>query len=108
MRRFVRPTSSSPMVERADIIDVNPTYANIRFPNGRETSVSLRDLAPYPSFSDFSQSEGDKEMVPPTNLSSGDLPISVRSERPGEESECVRRSARSNKGVPPDRLQLSF
>lgn len=44
VKRFVRPNSSTPLVEHVELLDVNPTYANIR---GRETSVSLRDLAPY-------------------------------------------------------------
>ena len=29
-------------------LDINPTYANIRYPDGRESTVSLQDLAPVP------------------------------------------------------------
>ncbi|XP_076054455.1 uncharacterized protein LOC143033137 [Oratosquilla oratoria] len=31
-----------------ELLDVNPTYANIRHQDGRESTVSVRDLAPYP------------------------------------------------------------
>ncbi|KAL7634037.1 UNVERIFIED_CONTAM: hypothetical protein RMT77_015362 [Armadillidium vulgare] len=35
-----------PWVEEVQLIDVNPHYAHIRFPNGREDTVSDGDLAP--------------------------------------------------------------
>ena len=31
-----------------ELTDVNPTYARVRYTDGRESSVSLRDLAPCP------------------------------------------------------------
>ncbi|KAL7647527.1 UNVERIFIED_CONTAM: hypothetical protein RMT77_001127 [Armadillidium vulgare] len=33
-------------MEEVQLIDVNPHYAHIRFPNGREDTVSVGDLAP--------------------------------------------------------------
>ena len=33
---------------RVDLIDITPTYANVRHKSGREQTVSLRDLAPLP------------------------------------------------------------
>ena len=42
------------------LLTVNPTYATIRYPYGRETSISLKDLAPYPS-STSEPSEGVDE-----------------------------------------------
>ena len=35
-------------MDEAELIKVNPHYAHVRFNNGRETTVSLRDLAPHP------------------------------------------------------------
>ena len=48
LRRFVRKNKTDPLVDEVDIIDINPTYANIRYPDGRESTVSLKDLAPLP------------------------------------------------------------
>ena len=31
-----------------DLLHANPTYAHIKFPDGRETTASLKDLAPFP------------------------------------------------------------
>lgn len=110
VKRFVRPNSSSPLVERVELLDVNPTYANIRYPNGRETSVSLRDLAPYPSSScepSPLEEVGDATTLP--DLTTGDQQDDSRKEEPTSVQDCVvRRSERSTKGIPPDRLQLSL
>ena len=34
------------MVEKVELIDANPEYAHVRLPDGRETTVSVRHLAP--------------------------------------------------------------
>ena len=39
---------ANPLVEEADLIHATPQYAHIRFKNGRETTVSLKDVAPLP------------------------------------------------------------
>lgn len=39
---------NEPLVDEVELIDSNPTYANIRHTNGRESTVSVRDLAPCP------------------------------------------------------------
>ena len=36
------------LVEEADLLEANPQYAHVRLEDGREISVSLRDLAPSP------------------------------------------------------------
>ena len=36
------------LVDEAKLIEANPQYAHVRFNNGRETTVSLCDLAPHP------------------------------------------------------------
>ena len=48
LRRFVRANKNEPLVDQVELLDVNPTYANIRHQDGRESTVSVRDLAPYP------------------------------------------------------------
>ncbi|XP_065678454.1 uncharacterized protein LOC136093395 [Hydra vulgaris] len=49
LRRFVRTNKNDNLVDKVELVDVNPTYANIRYPDGRELTVSLQDLAPYPA-----------------------------------------------------------
>ena len=46
LRRFVRQSKSDPLVESVDLIDATPSCARVRFPDGRETTVSTSDLAP--------------------------------------------------------------
>ena len=48
LQRFVRKNKTDPLVDEVDILDINPTYANIRYSDGRESTVSLQDLAPVP------------------------------------------------------------
>ncbi len=48
LRRFVRNNKNDPLVDEVLLTDVNPTYAHIRYPDGRESTVSLKDLAPCP------------------------------------------------------------
>ena len=48
LRRFVRSSKNDPLVDQVELLDANPTYANIRYSNGRESTVSIRDLAPSP------------------------------------------------------------
>jgi len=48
LRRYVRTSKNDPLVDEVELTDVNPTYAHIRYPDGRESTVSLRDLAPCP------------------------------------------------------------
>ena len=44
-KKHVRNKDES-LVEEAELIECNPTYAHIRLISGRETTVSTRDIAP--------------------------------------------------------------
>ena len=46
--KFVHQSIADPLVEKVDLVHVNPSYAFIKYNDGRESSVSLRDLAPCP------------------------------------------------------------
>ncbi|XP_048577994.1 uncharacterized protein LOC125559879 [Nematostella vectensis] len=48
LRRFVRANKNDPLVDQVELKDANPTYAHIQYADGRESTVSLRDLAPCP------------------------------------------------------------
>ena len=46
MRRHVRASKYDPRTDRVELLDCNPQYAHVRLQDGRESTVSLRDLAP--------------------------------------------------------------
>ena len=48
-RRFVRTSKNDPLVGQVELRYVNPMYANVWYMDGRESTVSRRDLAPCPS-----------------------------------------------------------
>jgi hypothetical protein len=48
LRKFVRSGNNDDKVRKVDLVEANPMYARIRYPDGRESNVSLRDLARCP------------------------------------------------------------
>ena len=46
LKRHVRNRKTDPLVEPVELLEANPTYTHIQFPDGRESTVSIRDLAP--------------------------------------------------------------
>ena len=46
LKRFHRQSKYEPLVEEVTLVDGNHDYALIRYPDGRETTVSTRHLAP--------------------------------------------------------------
>jgi len=45
LKRFVR-NKSEPLCDEVELLDANPKTALVRFPDGRESTVSVSDLAP--------------------------------------------------------------
>ena len=45
-RRYVRRSKTDPLVDEVELLEANPNYAYIRYPDGRESTVALRHLAP--------------------------------------------------------------
>jgi transposase InsO family protein len=48
LRNFVRSSKTDDLVQPVTLIEANPMYARIRYPDGRESNVSLRDIARCP------------------------------------------------------------
>ena len=46
LRRNVRSSKYGSLVDEVELLEANPSYAHVRFPDGRESTVSLRHLAP--------------------------------------------------------------
>ena len=46
MKRNVQHSKYEPLVEEVELIETNPRYAHVKLADGRETTVSIRQLAP--------------------------------------------------------------
>lgn len=46
MKKHVRSSKYEPLVQEVELIEANPDYAHVKFPDGRETTVSIKHLAP--------------------------------------------------------------
>ena len=54
LRRFVRQRKSDPLCDEVELVEANPSFAHVRYPDGRETTVALKDLAPCPTVTESS------------------------------------------------------
>ena len=114
LRRFVRNSKNDPLVDEVELTSVNPAYAHIRYPDGRESTVSLKDLSPCPSpeYNLPSPSSvnipSDSQRVDYTRLSSPptDTDQTPLTDLPSHVTEqlLLRRSSRISKQ--PERLNL--
>lgn len=69
MKKHVRTSKYDPLVEEVELIESNPEYAYVRFPDGRETTVSTRHLAPRGETLTSSEDEDeDKSLERKSNL----------------------------------------
>ena len=46
MKRNVRRSKYEPLVDEVELVEANSHYAHVKFPDGRETTVSTKQLAP--------------------------------------------------------------
>lgn len=132
LRRHARRSKYEPLVSEVELVSVEPTHARVKYPSGRVDAVSYRDIAPLPSgdVSDNKSSPGPILGESPTT-SPGTVRPTVTGPPPGTfpypgsspgtvptastpetllgqrtlEMPAVRRSTRSNMGVPPDRFE---
>ena len=95
LKRHVRQSKTEPLVDEVELLQANPQYAHVRYPDGRETTVSLRHLAP----------SGDlREEVPPASPpepTPAPAPVpeveTVRADDPPQTDTHLRRSNRSRR-----------
>ena len=67
LRRFIR-SKDDPMVEEVKLLCANPSFAQVRFPSGRESFVSTNDLVPLPT--DVLTSDTSTRLTKPPQLQS--------------------------------------
>ena len=103
MRRHDRNSKYEPHVDRVELLNCNPQYAQVRLQNGRETSVSLRDLAPLGEITNV-QTENTPDVTKSFQESETTTPVEdpVCSDESSSEF-TPRRSSRISR--PPERLQ---
>ena len=115
-KRHVR-NKHEPLVDEAELIELNPNYAHVRMQDGRETTVSIRDLSPHQS-ENGSRIEPDisKTAVPEpvfednvnttetVNSNDSDLKPADEPDNVSHDNVTLRRSTRVRKPV--DRLGM--
>ena len=101
LQRHVRNSKFEPLVDEVELIEANPNFAHVRFPDGREDTVSLKHLAPQGNTIPQCQNEIEtKESNSSTDLApiEPELPQTLHQSEPQE----LRRSERIRRA--PDRL----
>ena len=95
MKRNVRCSKYEPLVDEVELLSANPQYAHVRLPNGNETTVSLRQLAPMgdtfesPSAPGPVASESNNvDTAQPTECSCVESPASLESRVPENTPEA--------------------
>ena len=116
LKRFVRNSKYDPLVDEVELIEANPLYAHIRYDDGRESTVSLKHLAPC---SDTRQDKSNAttidhvQFTPDQNNDDNATiwepsieapPAPTMTKAPSESQPALRRSERNRKA--PDRLDL--
>lgn len=88
LKRHTRTSKYEPLVTEVDLLQANPQYATVKLADGRESTVSVENLAPV----------GRPETCDRRNQ---EIPTEI-SQMPENPEIETRRSSRSSK--PPDRL----
>ena len=72
LKRHVRHSKAEPLVDQVELLQADPQYAHVRYPDGRETTVSLRHLAPAGELS------ADERLTQPEVPASVDSPCPLK------------------------------
>ena len=89
LKRHVRNSKYEPLVDQVHLIEANPQYAHVRFPNGRESTVSIRHLKPTTSDNIENSSTNPQNVVTTT------------SEQPNDQQETLSEVPNPNPVRPP-------
>ena len=109
IKRNVRRSKYEPLVDEVELVEANPRYAHVIFPDGRETTVSTKQVAPASNTTDSQASS--------IEMSTSEVPTNLEKEQvtPHEDSPNgndtlaveeipLRRSTRTR--PPPEKLDL--
>ena len=114
VRKHNRSSKYDPVVEEADLIHATPQYAFVRFKNGHESTVSLRDIAPLPDSEESISSNTSNDTV--TNVETNNETLAEENNKETDtetvteksfDAEMVVESSGSNfKDVPDEAIPL--
>ena len=109
MKRKVRHSKYKPLVDEVELVKANPRYAQVKFPDGSETTVSTKQLAPTGNTTD--------SQTPSIEMSTSEVPTNLKEEQVTSHDDSLndsdtlaveeiplRRSTRTRR--PPERLDL--
>ena len=74
----VRSSKTDPLVDEAELLLANPHYAYIHYPDGQETTVSVKHLAPK-----------GQPMTPTVRAEPGEPTLEIRNSAPKSETEAL-------------------
>ena len=120
VRRFITHSKSDPYIDKVELVNVNPTYAEVRYPNESKATVSTRQLSPCPNvYNEVINSDETLE----SNVTENDSNVAVyffqnkiepSDEKNSEENNIipleqnVRQSNRCNKRVHPVKYVIYY
>ena len=89
LRKHARRSKYEPVVQEVELLEANPEYAHVRFENGRESTVSLRDLAPHGDShpAETSTPSAPSSFVDPDQVPAAEVPVPVAHDEPEREME---------------------
>ena len=100
LKRFGRSSKYEPGVDVVELLEATPNYAHVKFPNGREDTVALKNLAPYPRGSMSKEASADEGTADLPSEAVDELDAEVPEAEEGTDHEpCLRRSARLRRPV---------
>ena len=86
--KFVKAHKNDDLTEEVQLIEANPIYASIRYVNGRESTVSIYDLAPCPRTVETQQNK--TPLLDPTNTQSDETQSDVDVKEPENTAHPVQ------------------
>lgn len=108
LKRHVRQSKYDPVVDEVELLHVNPEYATVRFNSGRESTVSLKHLAPRGIVREQTE-KTEGEMLSERVM----LPCDAQTQRGEDQStgdsteEIIENSELSEPEIPPGNTQDS-
>ena len=98
IKKNVRMSKYDPLIEEVELLQANPSYSHVRFFDGRESTVSNRQLAPLPLIQNCTRpnetedsQESNVNCMPPETSNGNEITVQSEEQTP---SNPLRRSTR--------------
>ncbi|KAK3745309.1 hypothetical protein RRG08_014457 [Elysia crispata] len=77
LKRNVRASKYEPLVDTVELLDCNPLYDHVKLPDGKETTVSLHQLAPIAGENEGIDVLNTPSTIQQPSMSEDSVPVSV-------------------------------